>query len=484
MPLSILVRLRHGSYEAGGERPSNAEWPPHPARLFCALVASAESEADWSALRWLEAQPPPEVWADGLDTTQRGRTRAYVVENAISQKGGNLTWPGRNNGMRSRSFAVPSTESFAVVWPEADLDAQRRTIIARMAGKVPYVGRSAGAAEVSVSASVPERMSSWVTYSPAKLGEGRAAWLLRVPYVGYTRELESAYDDGRRAWEVARVLPYEPVRTRGTETSDGRAVASAGPFEDLMVWSLRRPVVRIGGDNVLRLTAALRRAVLSRVPDPVPAQISGHGADGRPHVGYLALPDVGYEHSDGHVLGLALAIPKELGSPDVSQLVKAVMTDPLNRIRLLRDQTIDLEYGADLYGAQPERWATRGGARTWVSATPLMPDGYVRKGRDLETVVARSLRLAGYPDELTAIEVSDMPLVRGAIWRPRKGTVPEGRPHRRLVHAKITFAKPVLGPVIAGSLRYLGLGLFLPADARPGARSGADEAIELAGAQL
>ena len=66
MPLIITVRLRQGRYDAGGDRFSDPEWPPHPARVFCALAASCDGDDDpaWSALRWLEAQPPPEIRAE------------------------------------------------------------------------------------------------------------------------------------------------------------------------------------------------------------------------------------------------------------------------------------------------------------------------------------------------------------------------------------------------------------------------------------
>jgi hypothetical protein len=35
-----------------------------------------------------------------------------------------------------------------------------------------------------------------------------------------------------------------------------------------------------------------------------------------------------------------------------------------------------------------------------------------------------------------------------------------------MVHARVRFHQPVIGPVLAGSMRYLGLGLFLPASRR------------------
>lgn len=231
-----------------------------------------------------------------------------------------------------------------------------------------------------------------------------------------------------------------------------------------MVWSITPPVVRIGGDMVLALASALRRAIISRVQEPVPAQVSGHDADGRQHVGFLALPDVGHQHADGHILGLALAVPRELPAGDRERLVGAVITDPLSKLRISRSRELALEYGAGRNTLQPSRWATRSGTRVWATVTPLMLDGHTRRSRDEASEVARSLVIAGY-SKPTEVEVSGAPLVPGAVWRPRRGTIPPGRPLRKLVHARVTFAEPIRGPVLAGSMRYLGLGLFLPADA-------------------
>ena len=101
-----------------------------------------------------------------------------------------------------------------------------------------------------------------------------------------------------------------------------------------------------------------------------------------------------------------------------------------------------------------------------MTATPLMLDGHLRRGRDEASEVARSLVIAGYPPAAD-VEVSAAPLTAGGVWRPRPGTLPAGRPHRRLLHARVRFAEPVTGPVLAGSMRYLGLGLFLPVTPAP-----------------
>lgn len=469
MPLSIMVRLRNGRYDAGGQRPSESEWPPHPARIFCALAASAETEPDWAVLRWLEQQAPPQVWADPIDQVQRSRARAYVVQNAVERDGGNLNWPGRTNGLRARASAVPLSEAFTIVWPDADPPADVVSRLNLLAWKVPYVGRSTSLAQVSVVGMLPTEVPGAGIYEPADFGGGGAVDL-RVPYPGYTDALRDAYLDDRRAWEVARTRPYRYVRTAtGRKDQAEMPEAVTGPFSDLMVWDIERPVARIGGDQVVALASGLRKAVISRVPDPVPGQVSGHTDPGRPHVAFLALPDVDHKHADGHLLGLALGIPRDLPEEHLVSVVRALILErPIEEVPSPSGRSLAVRYGASRGGMRPSRWtaANRNGEHEWVTVTPVMLDGHVRRGRDAASEVARSLVIAGYPRPAD-VEVSSEPMMTGAIWRPRPGTLPPDRPRRQMVHAWVRFPRPVIGPVLAGSMRYLGLGLFLPVTRQP-----------------
>jgi CRISPR-associated protein Csb2 len=140
-----------------------------------------------------------------------------------------------------------------------------------------------------------------------------------------------------------------------------------------------------------------------------------------------------------------------------------------------------VRYGADRVGLQPSKWAGSdgGGVREWVTATPLMLDGHVHRGRDAASEVAKSLVTAGYP-EPAEVEISSTPMVAGGVWRPRHGTLPSGRPRRQMVHARVAFHESVTGPVLAGSMRYVGLGLFLPVSKQRRASHRADPAYELA----
>ena len=67
--LAIEVALLTGRYVAtAADERGRAEWPPHPARLFSALVAAYFEALDpaadeRAALEWLERQGPPEITA-------------------------------------------------------------------------------------------------------------------------------------------------------------------------------------------------------------------------------------------------------------------------------------------------------------------------------------------------------------------------------------------------------------------------------------
>jgi CRISPR-associated protein Csb2 len=85
--LTFRVELLSGCYVATrfNDR-QEAEWPPHPARIFSALVAAyAEHEPDSPegveerrALEWLETQDAPAIEADVLDSSVGHRTVATV----------------------------------------------------------------------------------------------------------------------------------------------------------------------------------------------------------------------------------------------------------------------------------------------------------------------------------------------------------------------------------------------------------------------
>jgi len=92
--LVISIELLSGVYVATSYNDrEQAEWPPHPARLFSALVAtwatheptSEEGLAELTAMRWLETLPAPEVLASSRNlTARRSVVPVFVPVNDVS----------------------------------------------------------------------------------------------------------------------------------------------------------------------------------------------------------------------------------------------------------------------------------------------------------------------------------------------------------------------------------------------------------------
>jgi hypothetical protein len=131
-------------------------------------------------------------------------------------------------------------------------------------------------------------------------------------------------------------------------------------YRDVLVFQFRglSPQAQLSGT----MTAALRSAVLHGAADAAPAALHGHGADGRPHVAFVALPDVGHPHADGHLLGLAVAVP-DLPAAERSAVLRAVLgmrradRDGLVELAVPRLGTVDLTYQPGLvrpWGASPD----------------------------------------------------------------------------------------------------------------------------------
>ncbi|WIN00060.1 type I-U CRISPR-associated protein Csb2 [Actinoplanes oblitus] len=483
--MSILVRLREGRYDAavGGDQ---MEWPPHPARLFCALVASAEHDpardgfvADTAALRWLEQAGPPVLWAADAVPSQRF---GYAVTNSTNTKkydAGSQFWPGRTARASRRAGALPADDAVLFAWPDATAEDAVLWRLSRLARRVPYLGRSTSTVQIEVGDEQVAARPAWTAYRPVPLGTAGSV-LLRVPYPGYLDDLRALYQAGQDSWEISRPAAYAP---------DGAAPLGpvARPFPELAVFPLQRGVP-VSGNGFLTVTEVLRKTVLSRVADPVPPQVSGHGADDSRHVAFLPLLDVGHRHARGHLLGVAVAIPSDMPEPDRLAVVRGLYasTDPGGQdgsaaaggqpgpIRQLRLGSAGLLRLADpldedtdpasppTWGLQPRRWSgPKGGARRWVTVTPVMLDRYPSRQDVVEDLLAASFVRAGYPEPET-VTVVEAPLPRGAITRPRRGTMPQKWGRRPLLHCHVSFPQPVQGPVIAGALRYLGCGLLLP----------------------
>jgi CRISPR-associated protein Csb2 len=380
--LCFTVRLRLGAYDAAMvDDPLSPEWPPHPARLFCALVAGDPTADEWDALRWLESQSAPEVHASGELTRQS--PEQFLVTNRTDAAGGSQT--GRRQTVRVKPRLLPARRQFHVVW-SAEPSADHRASLAALARRVPYVGRVTADAEVHVGDRV-ESDDALDIYEPVELRDAEVD--LRVPYPGYSDRLSAAYEDGRRA-----------AYRRRPETITSSAEPIGSPFESLLVFAIDGRS-HLGASHTAKVTEQLRRAVIRLMEDGlgmVAPMISGHGADHREHVAYLALPNVGTParlpgenggfvarnaHADGRLLGVALAIPRcELSDTTALHRCLVGSATPLDHLTLGSSGVVPLRavVSGDAYTLAPLRWTSP--SRWWATTTPVVLDRFPKPGRD------------------------------------------------------------------------------------------------------
>jgi CRISPR-associated protein Csb2 len=114
-------------------------------------------------------------------------------------------------------------------------------------------------------------------------------------------------------------------------------------------------------------------------------------------------------------------------------------------------------------------------SRSWISATPIAldrnpgdltsadPARAERAHHEATETIALACRNVGLPPP-TEVEVrSSVPLQGAQKARAFPPFPVDPKKTRRvLVHARISFAEPVRGPILLGAGRYLGLGLMRP----------------------
>lgn len=471
MTLLLEIILVTGRYDAGGgQDPKQGEWPPHPARVFSALRSVADDTADLETLRQLERLPSPTVFASpaAIESLRSG----YVVTNRVERTGGNLTYPGRNSGLRERRTTAPASPRVLLAWddglPESDV-----ALLDAMAARVPYLGRSTSVALMQARwvGETPPAPDGLVAFTPCSSAEADT-WL-RTPYPGYTDELDDLFVAGLPAWQASdggrAMQPYriDERRLSGAPrgSADDQQITTPSPYRDLVV--LRFAGLRPEGRLTNLFTAALRSCVMQHTADPLPPALHGHDFNGRPHVAYLGLPVVGHQHADGHLVALGVAIPG-LDTAQRRAIMRGVLgsgesSEVLLDVPRIGQVTLRHEPGVRRpRAALAETWSRE--ATSWVSVTPIVLDRYPKSG-DIEAEVRRSCELAGLPEPLT-VATSPQPMTPGAIrLSPRE--LPRRAQGRLFCHARLTFAHPVSGPVLVGAGRYFGIGFFAPESPQP-----------------
>lgn len=384
--LTIEVNFLTGRFVAASHHDRNTpEWPPHPARLFSALVATwadadRPDQAERQALEWLECQPPPSI--DASEATPRSEATHFVPVNdarVFSQKSyerrvhriEELLTQIREAGDRGESAKkIRSLET----------QVKKQQMVSQMVasvGNTPiksavsimppgWISTSdhirTGQARVYPSVTPDEPRVSYVwsgdppsdilgplddlcarltrlghssslvscrvvaDHPPPSHVPGAGSIVLRGVRSGQLTALEREY--AKHQGSRPRTLPFVSVRYQKVDWTLGEPEIRPDTVGEWLVMSFLPGSRRYPTTRTVDIATALRGAVFSYAADPIPEGLSGHRPAGapstRPHVAFLPLPWVGREHSDGRLMGAAISLPADLDLKSRRELFRAV----------------------------------------------------------------------------------------------------------------------------------------------------------------
>lgn len=468
--LAITVELLHGTIRATGAADTAitgagdaGEWPPSPARLFCALVA-ADGTRDrrrltaGDELLALERAAPPRILAESPSRVLRSLLRERFGVEDESAEGSVQNYPARRAAaVRPGTRLAPASSRITYIWDDLEVDEREHAALTARAARVGYLGCSDSPVRLIIGDNAAnEGNTEWVPCD-----EGTA--VLPVPYEGFVSILDEFFDRVQQGEAVRRTwIPNRYIRYGVGAEAEARLT------EPTVLWMRLDPAV--SGRHIRAVTETLRAALLDRCAmhlgagSEVPPVIHGHGFDGRgyQHARFLALPDVGHPHARGRLHGAAVLFPAGT-PPDVVEGVRAALWGITTLARPGVFETGLRPYGGDSrpVAANPGRWA--GPARQWVTATPVVFERYQPQEPGISEV-SRWCDHAGIGARPVAVRTSRVPILEGALsLAPPE--VHRARDERRpYSHLEVVFDRPVSGPVVLGRGRHFGLGLMAPID--------------------
>ncbi|TWT74823.1 type I-G CRISPR-associated protein Csb2 [Allorhodopirellula solitaria] len=495
---------------------TQAEWPPHPQRLFSAMVA-AMYECDLGdeardALLWLEQLQPPELLLS--EYAERACLETYVPVNdnnsqiVLNRKKRTLKFMssidsgialGRDRKERFFPTIIPFDPIVQFVWKdvaEADLE-QHQEALQTLCESVAYLGHSSSLVRVSL-ADKKAALPQWRLRRKSD-PKGMAGATLRGVATGRLQQLDAAFQLSEktvRRREASDAPWHRYVKTcEGLPTTEKRINA----FGDQRNWFVFK---RTSGKPLplqacLALTQSVRKAVCSLGDDDAPAILIGHESDSSPlqrnHVAFLPLANTGYQHSRGEIHGFAIVLPAATSPQERQQiairlgdLLKVWMNHNGERTEadLSFDWSVSIASPADsLQSLRPSRYT--GTSKFWATTTPMVFGHFLRKLDEPRTakIVGRACQAIGLPLP-KYVHVSPVSMVQGVppsfrfpslssegkpVWvRYRNGKftlpkrLPGGQAVRMRYHVAVEFEEPVEGPVILGAGRHYGMGLCVP----------------------
>ena len=433
--------------------PDRVEWPPHPDRVYAALVnaayATLEPERFRPLLHWLASLDPPGIAAPEAHPWN-GHTLFVPVKIQPAAAGDFYL-----KAAKPENSVSLGRLDLTYLWPAAAPTPEQCGLLRELLGHVGYLAspRNMATGELAEDPGAPD-------FVPAPDGD----YTLRVPH---PQRLEALEKQHRLRVEEGRVNYVDPGvfwagYRRALRPADGPRLTNA--FIRVALFRFPDAPELI---HTRELAEALRNRLVACASDQlghVPNWIHGHADPGQrfvPHVALAPRAAVNQERADGRLAGLALLLPVTATYHQDRTLIAQVLTHPdlqefalgPTRVFLQLHETRQLRATREAPYTEP--------SRLWATVSPVMIDRFPTRHESLESILSLMLEREGFPLRDADIRYHAEAFVAGVPpvfqFRHRHSNY-----HKRpSFHMRLELAQPVPGPVTLGTTRYLGLGHFI-----------------------
>lgn len=514
--LTLGIRYLQGIAVGSHGEHGRVEWPPHPARVFMAMVAAhyqtGAAPTERAALLWLEKQAPPDIYAPEALPCSVVTQYVPVNDKAGPSKSPVHSLPIMRHRI-DRTFARASLagDTVLLTWRDAP-PGNIQEALADLCGKITRIGHSSSLVQMWLADSATHELPHW------RQDDARGTYLLRVPCEGTLGLLDEFYNRDAVARYCDLLLAVEDAATPASKKACRKALNEAFPHGEplqqrprissyagyalsgaeeaaadtkgsvfsphLAVFTLERrdgPYRHLDLASTLALTDRWREALakhadsLQLSPQAV-SLLTGHAADRSAlqsaHVAFLPLAFTSHPHADGRLPGIALALPDKMPPEIRAEVLRAAARVCGQGLVLGRLGAWDVQPSTmtrPLETLRPATWTAQpDGATHWSTVTPIAYDNHPKAKEkaaylaEVAGMIRKGCERIGLPAPREVIVTP----VSSHLGTPPAHAFPRLRrkdgSERRHTHAILIFDQSVRGPILLGAGRYRGYGLCRP----------------------
>lgn len=486
MPLSICIEFLVGRYTATNlHKYKKPEWPPHPGRLFMAMVSSYfngdKKQDEKEALEYLEQCKPPSIYYESDKITTRDNVETFVPINDELKskfKGESrlttLEIPlDRLRQPRMFPTTITGYDPLYFVWDDVVIDHKHLNALKILCSRIHRLGHSSSFVSITVNDS---EIDIQATMIPNKLGDIPIRWISK----GLSNKLEQVFEmDGEQSnknkqseknelyyVKKARLNAISLPEFRYSKKLDETMSLEQGHFSDMVIL----PITSNKNLNPLHtkdMVQSLRNKIQK---NNVPEYVSGLDVDGNPskspHVAIVPLAFTGNRYADGLIRGMAIIFPRKRETESEKSISDALYGDKTSTDIEIENKKfgnvkLSLETYDPIKTLETNTWKRH--SKTWATTTPIVLDRvpHVKKNISwwdkVEEIVSKSCRNQDIPEP--KVSVSNIAFLRGV---PNANKFPKYAQNKTQVHALLQFEKEIKGPLLIGAGRYNGYGLCRP----------------------